>query len=112
MPQPARRFCATPGCGIVVARGHCQVHTLMRERLRPNIDVRQLYQTPRWRYLRAEVLQDEPLCRVCRAEGRVEPATDVDHVVPHRGDLPLFWDRANLQPLCHACHSAKTQRGE
>jgi 5-methylcytosine-specific restriction protein A len=35
-------------------------------------------------------------------------ATDVDHVVPHRGDRQLFWDTSNHQALCHSCHSRKT----
>nr|WP_041795814.1 HNH endonuclease signature motif containing protein [Pararhodospirillum photometricum] len=63
-----------------------------------------------WRRLRDLVLADEPLCRECAKVGRVVPATDVDHIIPHRGDDRLFWDRRNLQPLCKACHSAKTAR--
>ena len=88
------------------------MHARRREQARPNVDVRKLYLTRRWRDLRAEVLQDEPLCRECRGQGRVEPSTDADHILPHRGDLALFWNRANLQGLCHACHARKTQRGE
>jgi 5-methylcytosine-specific restriction protein A len=34
-------------------------------------------------------------------------ATDVDHVVPHRGDIKLFMT-GELQSLCHSCHSRKT----
>ena len=55
----------------------------------------------RWQKMRARVLAEEPLCRRCQA-----PATDVDHV---NGD-PSDNSRANLQPLCHACHSHKTGR--
>lgn len=54
-----------------------------------------------WRKMRARVLAEEPLCRRCK-----EPASDVDHV---SGD-PSDNRRANLQPLCHACHSHKTGR--
>ena len=36
------------------------------------------------------------------------PATDVDHIVPHRGDMSLFWDVNNWQALCHECHARKT----
>jgi len=60
--------------------------------------------TAAWQRLRASVLAGEPLCRACKARGVVEPATDVDHV---NGD-PSDNSRANLQPLCHACHSRKT----
>lgn len=62
----------------------------------------------RWLKLRRYVLAVEPLCRTCRRMGRFTPATDVDHVDPHRGDPEKFFDLANLQPLCKACHSRKT----
>jgi 5-methylcytosine-specific restriction protein A len=45
---------------------------------------------------------------LCKAAGRLEPATVVDHVVPHRGDERLFWDKGNWQGLCKRCHDAKT----
>jgi 5-methylcytosine-specific restriction protein A len=35
-------------------------------------------------------------------------ATDVDHIVPHKNDMTLFWDKANWQSLCGPCHSTKT----
>lgn len=35
----------------------------------------------------------------------------VDHIVPHRGDLNLFWDLDNWQSLCNQCHSRKTRDG-
>ena len=51
---------------------------------------------PRWRRARAAFLARHPLCAACRAQGRVVPATVVDHVVPHRGDQRLFWDETQL----------------
>jgi 5-methylcytosine-specific restriction protein A len=47
---------------------------------------------------------------MCAAAGRLEPATVVDHVVPHRGDQELFWDEANWAALCTRCHDRKTVR--
>ena len=44
----------------------------------------------------------------CHAQGITTPGTDVDHITPHKGNQDLFWDKANLQTLCHACHSAKS----
>jgi len=59
-----------------------------------------------WRRLRLTILAGEPLCRACQAEGRSRGATDVDHIVPlARGGTNA---KANLQPLCHTCHSRKT----
>ncbi|WP_213148839.1 HNH endonuclease [Pseudomonas aeruginosa] len=64
-----------------------------------------------WKRLRAEVLADEPLCRMCAARGLVVAATDVDHIQDSRDDYSDDNSRANLQPLCHECHSIKTARG-
>ena len=64
----------------------------------------------RWQQARAGYLAKHPLCVICKAKGAIEPATDLDHIVPHKGDMDLFWDRANWQGLCHPCHSAKTAR--
>jgi 5-methylcytosine-specific restriction protein A len=64
----------------------------------------------RWRKARAAFLASHPLCAACQAEGHVVPATVVDHVVPHRGDQKLFWDRTNGAPACKPCHDAKTAR--
>jgi hypothetical protein len=55
--------------------------------------------------LRAQVLVEEPTCRVCGA-----PTTDVDHVVAVAVRPDLVVVRSNLQGLCHAHHSAKTTR--
>lgn len=57
-----------------------------------------------WQKLRASVLAREPLCRHCWTAGWLVRATDVDHISGDPSDNTL----ANLQPLCHACHSRKT----
>lgn len=62
----------------------------------------------RWQQTRAGYLLKHPLCVHCSRDGKVEPATELDHIVPHRGDQQLFWDRSNWQGLCHPCHSRKT----
>lgn len=63
----------------------------------------------RWERLRLRYLQHHPLCVMCRAQGRVEAATVVDHKIPHRGDQKLFWDEANWQALCKPHHDATKQ---
>jgi 5-methylcytosine-specific restriction endonuclease McrA len=65
----------------------------------------------RWRNARAQYLRGK-LCAYCLRQGRERIATLVDHVVPHRGDRALFWDRDNWQPLCKPCHDAVKQREE
>ncbi len=58
--------------------------------------------------MRAYQLTLEPYCRECARHGITTRATDVDHIIPHRGDRRLFYDETNLQSLCHSCHSRKT----
>lgn len=65
-----------------------------------------------WQRLREQFLREHPLCVDCLQGGRTREATEVDHLIPHRGDAALFWDLDNLQPLCKPHHSAKTRRGE
>lgn len=62
----------------------------------------------RWQQARAGYLRKHPLCVHCQIEGRVEPATELDHIIPHRGDKDLFWSRENWQGLCKTHHSRKT----
>ena len=57
-----------------------------------------------WRKLRKYILEQSPLCEHCDQRGLVVEATDVDHV---NGD-PSDNSMANLQSLCHSCHSTKT----
>lgn len=46
---------------------------------------------------------------MCRADGRITPATVVDHIQPHRGDAALFWREANWQALCAPHHDGAKQ---
>lgn len=66
----------------------------------------------RWQKARRAFLINNPLCRYCQEVDRVTAATVVDHVTPHRGDMNLFWDESNWQPLCAPCHSGRKQREE
>lgn len=63
-----------------------------------------------WERDRTAYLVAHPLCVECLRQGRVTPATVLDHVTPHRGDRVLFLDPYNRQGLCVPCHGAKTVR--
>jgi 5-methylcytosine-specific restriction enzyme A len=72
------------------------------------------YKTQRWRRLRWQVLV-EALFTCARCGVMLGEATSqlvADHIRPHRGDEALFWDRANLQCLCKACHDSAKQSEE
>lgn len=66
----------------------------------------------KWRKAREQFLQEHPLCECedCQAGAkRVTAASVVDHRIPHRGDMALFWDRSNWQAMSKPCHDRKTQ---
>lgn len=73
---------------------------------------RQRGYTSRWERYRLSFLDAHPLCAMCQAEGRITPATVVDHRRPHKGDPALFWDPDNHQPLCKPHHDGAKQREE
>lgn len=66
--------------------------------------VNDLYSSPRWKELRARVLKEEPVCRVCGERA----STEVDHVEPASKRPDLFFDRANVRGICEPCHKAKS----
>jgi 5-methylcytosine-specific restriction protein A len=112
MPSALLRACGQPGCPGVQPGPWCDAHRPKRseERFRPNLEVRRWYRTARWARLRAKALAKQPFCPECEAAGRpVTDTTDVDHVIPHRGDPVKFWE-GPLQALCASCHSTKTRR--
>lgn len=52
-----------------------------------------------------------------RLDGTLDPnprrrSLHVDHIVPHKGDMALFWDSQNWQPLCPDHHDIVKQGEE
>lgn len=115
MPRSAPLPCRHPGCAALVedGSGYCSAHqgdlrqwdNTARAKARQS---RRALRTndPRWRALRAEVLREQPLCRLCERNGRTQVATVVDHI---NGDA-MNNECSNLQPLCVPCHAAKIAR--
>jgi 5-methylcytosine-specific restriction protein A len=73
-----------------------------RREQRPNANARGY--GARWQKSSKAYLAAHPTCARCP-----EPATVVDHIIPHRGDMVKFWDaEGNWCPLCKRCHDRKT----
>ena len=108
MPKSPRRPCRYPGCPNLCDHGvYCNDHSdYSADRLRGSAAERGY--DGKWRKARARFLREHPLCVKCREQGKLTPATVVDHIIPHRGDPVLFWDENNWQPLCRDCHGVKT----
>lgn len=64
--------------------------------------------TSKWHRYSKAYLKRHPFCAI-RGERCAIIATCTDHVLPHRGDMVLFWDETNHQPACETCHNRKSQ---
>ncbi|MFG1465960.1 HNH endonuclease signature motif containing protein [Xanthobacter sp. DSM 24535] len=106
MPTRAPRIC---GCGYKIASGErcpCEAkRKAQADARRPSARERG-YDT-KWDVERAAYLKAHPKCARCSGL-----ATVVDHKVAHRGDMKLFWNRSNWQPLCGPCHNRWKQSQE
>lgn len=114
MPLRSPRPCLKPGCGRLVPAvagraSYCEAHRPKDERIgsyaqRSGVDRQS------WDDARKDFLRRNPLCRahLNRLPRMFVRAVVVDHITPHRGDMDLFWDESNWQPLCHPCHARKT----
>lgn len=127
MATRSKSVCRHPGCRqLLDAPGRCEQHA---RQVRQQSDAErgtahERGYTKRWHKARTTYLSRHPLCVECAKHDRVVPATDVDHIIPHRlkealdsGDADriaraqeLFWDTKNWQSLCHPHHSRKTAR--
>ena len=110
MPSKPKTPCHHPGCPELVPSGqrYCDKHkSLHPEEIR---SASSRGYGSAWQKARKRFLAAHPLCVECLKEGRYVKATDVDHIIAHRGDQRLFWDESNWQPLCHSHHSIKTDR--
>ena len=124
MPTAPPHPCWEPGCNVLVSgAARCPRHARLKaaeaERARRKdmaaIEERRGSAAERgydskWQKARRVFLDANPLCAECGRRGRTVRATVVDHIIPHRGDQRLFWDRSNWQPLCRKCHDRKTAR--
>ena len=106
------KVCAHPGCQALVdsVERCCDKHRKQRakEADQGRESAHQRGYTSRWEKARKTFLDRNPLCVHCEAEGVVMEATIVDHIVPHKRDWQLFWDKNNWQPLCKKHHDRKT----
>ena len=68
---------------------------------------RRLYASKAWRRVREVKLAMDPLCERCKANGRIEAATEVHHRIAVRDGGDPF-DVAGLESLCKPCHSRES----
>jgi 5-methylcytosine-specific restriction protein A len=61
----------------------------------------------RWMKIRARILDRDPLCVICKAQGRTVPSKICDHKISLANGGTDADD--NLQGLCKPCSDAKTE---
>jgi 5-methylcytosine-specific restriction enzyme A len=107
--------CGAPSCRALAEQGkdYCAAHqnyVAEHEKfLKEQRPWHLWYGRVHWKRLRTLVLARDPICVICNRA----PATDADHIIPHKGDWFLFCggvNMQNLQGLCATCHSEKTAR--
>ena len=121
-----KRPCAG-NCGALVLKGYCpkcerrsprklaeQQRSLTRDKR-----VKGAYDSVAWKRAREGFFAKHPDCVGLKLRpdgpvvinthpGVVVAAAELDHILPHGGDMVLFWQRSNWQGGCKSCHSVKT----
>ena len=98
MPSKPLKPCRQPGCKNVTASLYCETHVLNKKDTKRGSAAKRGYGS-RWQKYRRVYLINHPFCVECEKEDTITLATVVDHIVPHKGSLELFWDESNHQPL-------------
>src|SRR5262245_60288672 len=113
------RRCDVFGCGRVKP---CPRHGKRERSRETEPDYSSLYDSRRWsqtsdlhlrRYTRCgDRPERAPLTNdsQCAARQQTVAAAVCDHIVPHKGNLKLFWSSTNRQSLCLRCHGIKSQK--
>ena len=107
MPKKPKKPCKHPGCPRLTDKCYCELHVKLHVNDRYNAYERGY--SSRWQKASKQFLAKNPFCVNCEKNGKLTPATVVDHVNPHRGYEELFWSESNWQPLCKKCHNRKTR---
>jgi 5-methylcytosine-specific restriction protein A len=109
----AKKTCNNyPSCKNLTDTTYCEdcQPKIKKQRYRDKSAPHQSMYNRQWRNARAAFLTANPQCVECERRNILKPAEVVDHIIPHRGDTRLFWDRKNWQPLCKRCHDIKTNK--
>ncbi len=120
--MPPRSICSAPSCKqIAVENGRCDRHQ-HKHKHKPQTHSKQqnsrasttvndhIYQSAKWRNLRARKAKESPLCENCLTYTIIKPVEVVDHIKPLLDYPVLAFVFSNLQSLCHQCHNDKTAK--
>lgn len=111
MPRKPKRPCSHPGCPKLTDGRFCEEHQRQENKRYEKYDrdpaVRRRYGRA-WKRIRDRHIAEQPLCEMCKKQGRIIPAEEVHHIKPlSQGGTH---DDGNLMSLCKECHSEITAR--
>jgi len=112
-----KRMCSKCHQTSVPGSRFCALHTTADSR-HPRSATKRLYDCKKWKLTRQRVLALNPVCtNMINSLPCPRLSTDVHHVVDAEEYMARggdFYDRDNLQALCHTCHTAirRGQRGK
>ncbi|WP_408692970.1 HNH endonuclease [Vibrio fortis] len=111
-------ICSYPSCrAVAIEHSRCSVHqreaTVTHDKPR-NSTTRNndIYQSTKWRKLRARKAKANPICEECLTYNVIKPLDVVDHVKEILDYPELAYTFSNLRSLCHSCHNAKTAKAK
>ena len=121
MPSAPLKQCRKPGCpNVTRGESFCEKHSkkrnaLVKEKSREYDKLRgtrtQRGYNNRWLRESKHFIKGK-VCVICEKNGIVKMAECTDHIIPHKGDMELFWDITNWQPLCSPCNTKKAIKEE
>ena len=107
-PYRIKHDCRYPHCRQKTSESYCAEHKKIYAKqwdTNRGTSVERGYDA-RWRKESKLYLAENPLCEDCLKRGELVTATLVHHIVDHKGNEELFWDRENnWRALCGWCHN-------
>lgn len=111
MPKKPGKPCKHMGCPNLSEEYYCGQHRREEAKIynkyKRDPETKKSYGTA-WRKIQAQYIQSNPLCEICREEGKIISA----EVVHHRIELKAGGSHSNdnLQSLCRSHHSSVHMR--
>lgn len=114
---PPRLKAMPPRLGAAAPETRQEAEKQRTQRRNEDDQSRKLYNSRAWRKLRDEVYaRDAYTCQktgeLCLGKHPAPNSPVADHIIPHRGDPALFWDKGNIQTVSKAYHDSHKQREE
>ena len=123
--MPVKRLCLAPNCCYtrLPGKSYCEHHQDLQAQLDAKIAKKkkdfynsrdkskysELYNTNRWRILRAEHLKNFPVCEKCGSTENLQVHHDYPSGVDY-SEPDMFYNPEHLVTLCVSCHARETNR--